>query len=72
MFLGKELQGKDMMTTATAKPPWGPGFTPTQVSKADRLKVLFSSFKDEGEDFTIFQLVDINGHVLNQEQIGGY
>jgi len=72
MFLGKELCGKAMRSCAFDAPPFGPGFSQAKVAQAAVLRVFFSEFKEDGDDYTLFQLLNADGHVIDQTRVGGY
>jgi len=54
------------------KPPFGPGFNQIQVDRAATMDVAVSSFKDKGDDFTVFILKDSEGKAIEQQTIYGY
>jgi len=56
----------------TAQPPSGPGFTQTQADEAATMDILNSSFKDDGDDYTMFILRNSEGEVVNKSVVGGY
>jgi hypothetical protein len=64
--------GLDLITQATTRPPFGPGFTSDEVDNAERLEIYGSSFKQSGGDYCLFVLKDKNGAVIAQRRIDGY
>jgi hypothetical protein len=56
----------------TMQPPFGPGFTQTQADRAATMTVAHSSFRDEGDDYTIFILKDSEGKAIEQTKVEGY
>lgn len=68
-YTSKDITDKQQMT---AQPPFGPGFTQTQADEAATMDIVNSSFKDDGDDYTMFILKDSEGKVLNKATVGGY
>lgn len=68
-YASKDITDKQQMT---AQPPFGPGFTQTQADEAATMDILNSSFKDDGDDYTMFILKNSLGEVVNKTIIGGY
>lgn len=65
----KDITDKSRMTE---KVPFGPGFTQEQANAAATMDIMHSSFKDDGDDYTMFVLKDSEGKVINKAVIGGY
>jgi len=63
------LKGDKMR--ANAGPPFGPGFSKAEIEAADTLAITTSDFKDEGPDFTKFEL-EKDGKVIATKNIPGY
>ncbi len=57
---------------ALKKQPLGPGFSEKTVSKAVRLIVTGSTMKDDGPDWTKFELQDAKGKTIACKMIPGY
>jgi len=68
-YASKGITDKKQMT---AQPPSGPGFTQTQADEAATMDILNSSFKDDGDDYTMFILRNSEGEVVNKSVVGGY
>lgn len=51
-----QLNGEELVETAIAQEPFGPGFPISMVENASRLDVWTSCWEDENEDFTEFRL----------------
>jgi hypothetical protein len=56
----------------TAQPPFGPGFTQAQAEEAATMDIAHSSFKDDGDEYSIFILKDPYGNIINSAKIEGY
>jgi len=53
-------------------PPFGPGFTKAQANEAATMDVLCSSFKDDGDDYTMFILKDRDGKTITTARVDNY
>jgi hypothetical protein len=56
----------------TELPPFGPGFTKAQAEEAATMDVLCSSFKDDGDDYSMFVLKDKDGKTITTARVGNY
>lgn len=70
MHLHARYTGAELLVQAVAAPPFGPGFTATEVADADALEVWVTSFQDVA-DTTVWRLVR-QGHPVAVAQVGGY
>ena len=52
--------------------PFGPGFTKEQAEEADSMDILCSSFKDDGDDYTIFILKNKDGKTIATARVDNY
>jgi hypothetical protein len=69
MHIAESIKDKDRMTV---QPPFGPGFTIEQANEAATMDIVFSSFKDDGDDFIMYILKDSEGKAIKQLKIEGY
>jgi hypothetical protein len=65
----KDIVDKVRMTKL---PPFGPGFTKAQAEEAATMDVLCSSFKDDGDDYTMFVLKDKDGKTITTTKVDNY
>ncbi len=77
MYLVSKVEAKvsgigKLITDATAKPPFGPGFLVSDLGKAEVLETWGTSFSDPGPDYCEFKLLDANGEVLKTKRVGGF
>ena len=72
MHLVSEVAGAQAKVAAADKPPFGPGFTPDEATKTEKLQVWGSSFSDPGGDFCKFVAFDAAGQVVGTKIVGGY
>jgi hypothetical protein len=70
MHLQARYSGEDVLTEATATPPFGPGFTVAEAAEADTLEVWVTSLADVA-DTTVWRLLR-NGQPIAMVQVGGY
>jgi len=68
-FSSKDVTDKTQMTR---QPPLGPGFTQAQADEAHTMDIAHSSFKDDGEDYTLFILKDSKGQKITSAKMDGY
>lgn len=68
-YSSSDITDKKQMT---AQPPSGPGFTQAQADEAATMDIVNSSFKDDGDDYTMFILKDSEGKVVNKTILEGY
>jgi len=66
-----EFTGDKLVPAATEPAPFGPGFTPGEVSEATRMEVWGSSFKDDGDDYCEFRLFKDN-ELIATRRVEGY
>ncbi len=66
------LTGADARSQARQPAPFGPGYSPDLVAKAESLTVTGSSFSDPGGDWTEFTITDAAGVVLGTRRMAGY
>jgi hypothetical protein len=69
MHLHARYTGADLLMEATAAPPFGPGFTVSQVADADTLEVWVTSLAYIA-DTTVWRLVR-DGTVVAVSEVGG-
>ena len=65
----KDIRDKLRMTMLQ---PFGPGFTKEQAAQADSMDILCSSFKDDGDDYTMFILKDKDGKTITTARVDNY
>lgn len=64
--------GDKLKVRALQRPPLGPGFSSEAVEKAAELVIIGSSFKDPGDDWTDFKLVDSSGNIIESRMLSGF
>lgn len=73
MYLMQTIEGEKAATTAaTVRPPFGPGFDPSQVAGVQKLEIHGSSFADPGADFCEYVLIGDGGRELARKRMEGY
>ena len=70
MHLHARYTGAELLTEATATPPFGPSFTAEDMADADTLEVWVTSLEDVA-DVTVWRLMRA-GQAVAQAQVGGY
>lgn len=72
-YVVTDIEDKQVIRVkALAQQPLGPGFREKVVNKAVRLIVTASTMRDEGPDWTKFELQDAEGKTLACKMIPGY
>jgi hypothetical protein len=72
MYLGKSITNSDeLVSEASRKPPFGPGFETEDIMKADRMDIMHSSFEDVGPDFNEFILYCEN-QIIKKFRLPGF
>jgi len=77
MYLVSKVEAKvsgigKLITDATARPPFGPGFLVSDLREAETLEAHGTSFGDPGPDYCEFRLLDADGKVLKVKRVGGF
>lgn len=67
--LSKDTKEKEAMM---AKPPFGPGFTEEDITRAETMDILATDINDPGSDYVMFILRDKKGNTINSKKIKGY
>lgn len=57
---------------AVRQPPFGPGFSQSQIDRAAKLIVTGTCFNDPGDDWVSFELLDATGKCIAAKRIAGY
>jgi hypothetical protein len=70
MYLGQTVVGNELEREATAKAPFGPGFSKETVQKADSMQIWHTSFKD-ADEYTEFRLLK-GEEVVATARFNGY
>lgn len=72
MHLVTQFKGENARTMARLPAPGGPGLTPAESEKVERIEVWGSSFTDPGPDYCEFRMMDVAGKVLSTHRMEGF
>lgn len=65
----KDITDKTQMTMP---PPFGPGLSKQQVEKAYSMDVAVSSFREDGDDYTLFIVKNELGETIKSVKVDNY
>lgn len=71
-YLGEKHVGDRARREAAQSGLSGPGFPQSTVDATETLEVWYSSFSDDGGDYTEWRALDAKGDVLATKRVGGY